>query len=83
MVLIPGGEFMMGIDNGDPDEAPPHSVSAAPFEMDKTEVTNAELAAFVEDTGYETEVERGGDFGSRKSDLRRGESSHIEEITYC
>jgi formylglycine-generating enzyme required for sulfatase activity len=64
MVLIPGAEFMMGSDNSDPDKAPPHSVSVAPFEMDKTEVTNAEFAAFVEDTGYETEVERCGDIGS-------------------
>jgi formylglycine-generating enzyme required for sulfatase activity len=60
MVSIPGGEFMMGNDSGDPDEAPAHSVSVAPFEIDKTEVTNAEFAAFVKATGYKTAAEESG-----------------------
>ena len=53
MVMIPGGEFMMGSSNGDPDEAPPHPVTVAPFLMDVTEVTNAEFAAFLQATGYQ------------------------------
>ncbi len=53
MILIPGGDFIMGSDDGDPDEAPPHAVSVAPFYMDITEVTNDEFAAFMQATGYQ------------------------------
>ena len=40
MVSLPGGEFMMGSDKGNPDEAPPHRVRVSPFLMDKFEVTH-------------------------------------------
>ncbi|UCC64502.1 MAG: formylglycine-generating enzyme family protein [Anaerolineae bacterium] len=53
MVLISGGEFMMGSSDGDADEAPPHLVSVASFWMDLTEVTNDEFAAFTQATGYQ------------------------------
>jgi formylglycine-generating enzyme required for sulfatase activity len=53
MVLISGGEFTMGSNDGDPDEAPPHPVSVASFWMDLTEVTNDEFAAFMQATGYQ------------------------------
>jgi len=41
MVYLPGGEFMMGSDRGNPDEAPAHKVRVTPFLMDKFEVTQA------------------------------------------
>jgi formylglycine-generating enzyme required for sulfatase activity len=53
MVLVPGGEFTMGSNDGDPDEAPPHPVSVSPFWMDVTEVTNDEFAAFMQAIGYQ------------------------------
>ena len=40
MVLVPAGQFMMGTDQGNPDEAPPHRVSVGAFLMDKTPVTH-------------------------------------------
>jgi formylglycine-generating enzyme required for sulfatase activity len=40
MVSLPGGQFLMGSDQGDPDEAPAHRVSVRPFLMDKFEVTH-------------------------------------------
>ncbi len=40
MVYVPGGEFVMGSDRGNPDEAPPHKVRISPFLMDKCEVTH-------------------------------------------
>ncbi len=52
MVSIPGGTFKMGRLGGQPQEAPPHEVKVAPFMMDVTEVTNAEYAEFVRDTGH-------------------------------
>src|SRR5438046_3540479 len=40
MVYLPGGEFMMGRDRGNADEAPAHKVKLSPFLMDKFEVTH-------------------------------------------
>ena len=39
MVFLPGGTFLMGSAQGNPDEAPPHSVELSSFGMDKFEVT--------------------------------------------
>ena len=64
MVLIPPGEFMMGIPTEesrrekatDDSARPVHKVSIArPFWMGKNPVTRGEYAAFVEDTGYDAD----------------------------
>ena len=49
MIMIPGGRFQMGRNNGAPDlsEAPEHPVNVKTFFMDRTEVTNAEYAEFL------------------------------------
>ncbi|MCY1529456.1 Hercynine oxygenase [compost metagenome] len=39
MIAIPGGSFLMGSKNGEPDEQPLHQVKLDPFWMSKTEVT--------------------------------------------
>jgi serine/threonine protein kinase/formylglycine-generating enzyme required for sulfatase activity len=52
MALIEGGNFMMGRKDGPPDATPAHLVSVKSFMMDKTEVTNAEYADFVAETGH-------------------------------
>ena len=44
MVYLPGGEFVMGDDRGDPDEAPAHRVRLSAFLMDKFEVTHERFA---------------------------------------
>jgi formylglycine-generating enzyme required for sulfatase activity len=44
MILLPGGQFTMGSNNGNPDEAPAHSVTVTGFAMDKFEVTQDMLA---------------------------------------
>ena len=41
MVSLPGGEFLMGSDRGNTDEAPAHRVKVSAFLMDKFEVTHA------------------------------------------
>jgi formylglycine-generating enzyme required for sulfatase activity len=68
MVWIPGGEFSMGTANpvgmksggmqSMADARPVHRVYVDGFFMDKTEVTNAEFAAFVKATGYVTVAEQ-------------------------
>ena len=48
MVLVPAGEFIMGSEKGDEDEAPAHRVSLNAFYIDKFEVTNGRFAKYVE-----------------------------------
>jgi len=52
-VAIPGGVFMMGDDNGKNDEKPQHRVKLEDFRMGRTEVTNRQYLAFLEDSGYQ------------------------------
>lgn len=44
MLLVPGGEFLMGDDRGDPDETPAHRVRVSAFFMDKHEVTHEQFS---------------------------------------
>lgn len=48
MMLVPAGEFVMGSERGDEDEAPVHRVYLNAFYIDKFEVTNARFAKYVE-----------------------------------
>jgi len=52
MVAIPAGEFTMGSDAGEPDEAPPHLVRLPQYRISRHEVTNAQYAAFVKASGH-------------------------------
>lgn len=61
MVWVPGGTYWMGTAEGGKlfaDAAPVHRVSVNGFWMDEHEVTNAEFARFVAETGYVTVAER-------------------------
>ncbi len=64
MVLLPGGEFLMGTDDKDgypaDGEGPVRKVHINPFWIDPLAVSNARFASFVESTGYVTEAERFG-----------------------
>lgn len=54
MLLVPAGEFWMGADDEDPDEAPRHRVHLGAFYIDRYEVTNAEYGRFLKTTGRQT-----------------------------
>src|SRR5450432_251116 len=68
MVWIPGGEFSMGAQDppgmdmvgmqATKDSRPIHRVYVDGFFMDKTDVTNAQFAAFVKAAGYITIAEK-------------------------
>ena len=58
MVSIPAGAFMMGTDTGSPDERPAHIVELSSFLIDRTEVTKAQFALFLE-------ARRTGEFSGR------------------
>jgi formylglycine-generating enzyme len=57
MLWIPGGTFRMGSDKHYPEERPVHRVAVDAFWMDRTPVTNARFARFVEATGHVTFAE--------------------------
>ena len=60
MVLIKGGKFLMGTDDGMLFEAPIHEVSVKSFWIDRHEVTVTEFTKFVAATGYKTDAEKFG-----------------------
>ena len=58
-VLVPGGEFVLGVDAADEpfsldNERPAHTVDVPAFRIGRVPVTNAEFARFVADGGYAT-----------------------------
>lgn len=57
MVFIKGGTFAMGSDEF-ADSKPVHDVGIHDFWIDEHEVTNAQFAQFVKETGYRTVAER-------------------------
>ncbi len=52
MVLVPGGNFTMGSDRGDPWERPAHTVRLSTYYIDQYEVTNRQFRVFLEKTEY-------------------------------
>lgn len=64
LVAIAGGRFLMGSDEGYPEEKPVHPVQVQAFQIDQHEVTNAQFAQFVAATGYVTQAERVPEFPS-------------------
>lgn len=61
-MYVPAGSFKMGTGNDDAlnNEGPAHTVTLNAFWIDKTEVTNAMFAKFVQATGYKTDAEKAG-----------------------
>ena len=63
MVYFEGSSFMMGDDQGAPDQQPAHEQQVKPFYLDKHPVTVAEFRRFVEETGYSTDADSFGNAG--------------------
>jgi len=59
-VLIGGGTFVRGDDHHYPEEAPARHATVDAFRLDVHQVTNAQFADFVADTGHVTMAERHG-----------------------
>ncbi len=57
MVWIAGGTFLLGDEAALPEEGPAREVTVDGFWISNTEVTNAQFAQFVAETGYKTEAE--------------------------
>lgn len=61
MRLIRGRPFLMGCDEGYPDEAPMRRATVGDFWIDETPVTNAQFAEFIAATGHRTLAETAPD----------------------
>ena len=76
LIELPGGSFRMGSTGFYPEEAPVHTVTVAPFAIERHPVTNAQFAEFVDATGYVTVAEQPLDPalypGVPKADLAAG-----------
>ncbi len=53
MIRIPAGTFVMGSSDGPDDERPQHRVEVAEYFIDRTKVTNAQFALFLNAIGPE------------------------------
>ncbi len=81
MVLIKGGQFLMGGDTvwGRPDEFPRHKVELSSFYIDEHEVTNKQFKAFVNATGYVTTAEKKPDWEEMKLQVPPGTPKPAED----
>jgi len=77
LVEIPGGSFMMGSDNGEPDEKPVHKVKVSSFAMGKYEVTNEEFERF--DPAHRA-FRNGNSWRNREPVLH---ISWVDAVKYC
>jgi formylglycine-generating enzyme required for sulfatase activity len=62
MVLVQGGSFRMGSEEGDAesDEKPVHKVELSDFYLHRYEVTVQEFGQFIAATGYQTDADKDG-----------------------
>ena len=56
--VLEAGHFIMGARPAYEEEGPPQRVHLASFDIDATEVTNAQFARFIDATGYVTDAEK-------------------------
>ncbi len=94
MALIPAGEFNMGSDTGENDEAPVHTVYLDDFYIDQYEITNEQYADFLNQQGNQSQggklwldssdadvrIHQSG--GEWKADLGYGDHPVIEVTWY-
>lgn len=59
-VLVKGGTFQMGRQDGKPDEIPIHPVTVSDFNMGAYEVTVKEFRYFIESSVYQTDADKVG-----------------------
>ena len=89
MVLIRGGEFLMGSEEDEPgsleDEKPQTLVRVKDFYVDRTEVTVGQFRRFIETTGYVTVAEREGErasaYGAPPNMIPRTKGMKLESPT--
>ena len=58
MVLVPGGTFTMGNNDGQPPEKPAHQVRLSTYYIDQHEVTNRQFRIFLRESRYQRPTRR-------------------------
>ena len=76
MVLVKGGTFAMGVDDGFPYEGPIHDVTLDSFYLDTHEVTVAQFEKFVAAKKFKTDAEKFG--WSGVFDTKKGEWTKVD-----
>lgn len=71
MVIIPGGEFWRGSNDGNRDEMPRHQVTLASFAIDLHPVTNEQFVRFLEALGGEKDSSHNDIIRLRESRIKR------------
>jgi len=83
MVPIPAGPFIMGSGDGPGDERPAHRVDLPAFSIDRTPVTNAEFAAFLNAMGpVNSKKERLFDFDDNDARIHERGDKWIADIGF-
>ena len=77
MAAIPGGQFIMGSKEGEPDETPLHKATLSPFAIGKYEITNAEFERF--DPAHRT-MRNGNSWRDREPVVA---VSWVDAASYC
>ena len=84
MISIPGGEFLMGRDNGNQYEAPAHKVEVGPFFIDRYEVTNEDYDRFIRQTRRNPPAHwRDGEYENGEATLPVVNVTWLEASAYC
>jgi formylglycine-generating enzyme required for sulfatase activity len=87
MVLIPGGTFKMGRDDGGPEEGPTHFVTLGTYYIDQHEVTVRMFNLFAKETGARTvdsaSLQAGGAVGEFSVDHPIVLVSAADAVGYC
>jgi formylglycine-generating enzyme required for sulfatase activity len=84
IVTVPAGEFLMGNDAGPRDERPLHPVTLDGYQIDRYEVTNAQLQRFVRETGREPPPHWSGDeYPPGQADYPAAGVTRDDAAAYC
>ncbi|MCH9611651.1 MAG: Hercynine oxygenase [Chlamydiia bacterium] len=82
MVVIEGGEYYRGLDDGARDERPEHQVSIPSFALDVHPVTNEQFARFLEMMGGEKDSNNNDIIFLKESRIKRNGGKLVIETGY-
>ncbi len=83
MVVLPGGEYYRGTDEGGRDERPKHFVILSSFAMDVHPITNEQFVRFLEAMGGEKDANNNDIIRLRESRVKRATGKLIIESGYA